>query len=120
MIDTVKALAHRFGKYVAEPGKAHKPKAADYYMKKFSSAVERYRVEGLVAHYEAQPAYEGSDFERDHQPHNDLIETMAAFPEFKDKRMQTVAAGRTKKGWSIMLHHDRHGAAARTAIRAGR
>ncbi len=118
LIETVKALANRFGKYVAEPGKAHKPKATDYYFKKMSSAVERYRVEGLVAHYEAQPGYEGSNFERDHQPHNDLIETMAALPEFAGKRMRTVAAGRTLKGWSIMLHHDRH-AAGRTYSNKG-
>jgi hypothetical protein len=118
LIETVKALANRFGKYVAEPGKAHKPKAADYYFKKMSSSVERYRVEGLVSRYEDQPGYEGSNFERDHQPHNDLIETMAALPEFAGRRMRTVAAGRTLKGWSIMLHHDRH-AAGRTYSNKG-
>jgi hypothetical protein len=111
LIEVVKALAKRFGKYMAEPGKARLGKAkadSSHYLTKMSAAVERYRIEGLVARYQDQPAYEGSDFERDHQPHNDLIETMAAMPEFAGKRMQAVAAGRTQLGWSIMLHHDRH------------
>jgi hypothetical protein len=118
LIVVVKALAKRFGTYVNTPGKARKPKTAGYYFDKMTSAVERYRVEGLVARYQEQPDYEGSSFERDHQPHNDLIETMAALPEFAGKKMQTVARKRTLLGWSIMLHHDRH-AAGRTFSNKG-
>jgi len=33
--------------------------------------------------------------------------------------MQTVAAGRTKKGWSIMLHHDRHAAGRTFSTKGG-
>jgi hypothetical protein len=119
LIEQVKALAKRFSEYVNTPGKAHKVKASDYYLKKMSAAVERYRVEGLVARYQAQPKYEGSDFDRDHQPHNDLIETVAALPEFAGKRIQQVAAGRTQLGWSIMLHHDRHALGRTYGIKGG-
>jgi hypothetical protein len=119
LIELVKALANRLGKYVNEPGKAFKPKASDYYFKKMAGALERYRVEGLVARYREQPDYEGSDFDRDHQPHNDLIETMATLPEFAGTKMVQVAAGRTQLGWSIMLHHDRHALGRTFAIKGG-
>jgi hypothetical protein len=108
LITMVNALARRLGAFVDTPGNARKPKPADYYLRKMAGALERYRIEGLVARYQEQPDYPDSDFERDHQPHNDLIETMASLPEFAGKKMVQVAAGRTLLGWSIMLHHDRH------------
>jgi hypothetical protein len=116
LIVLVNSFAKRLDTHFNVPGNVRAPKyvkGADYYTKKMSSAVERYRIEGLVARYTEQPDYPDSDFERDHQPHNDLIETMAALPEFAGKKLRTVAAGRTLLGWSIMLHHDRH-AAGRT------
>ncbi len=116
LIVLVNSFAKRLDTHFNVPGNVRAPKyvkGADYYTKKMSSAVERYRIEGLVARYTEQPDYPDSDFERDHQPHNDLIETMAALPEFTGKKLRTVAAGRTLLGWSIMLHHDRH-AAGRT------
>ncbi len=126
MIVLVNALAKRLGTAVTDaslsprparfrddPLRAHKADDTGRYLKKMGAAMERYRIEGLVARYREQPDYPGSDFDRDHQPHNDLIETVAAQPEFAGRVVRDVAAGRTQLGWSIMLHHGRH-AAGRT------
>jgi hypothetical protein len=125
LIRHVIQFATRLGQHFSVPGNA--PMAVvtaitspltnapdpGYYVNQIGGAAERYAVEGMVAHYQDLPDYAGSGFERDHQPHNDLIETMASLPEFAGKRMQTVAAGRTLQGWAIMLQHNRH-AAGRT------
>lgn len=126
MIVVVNALAKRLGaavtdasksprpaRFLADPLKAHKAADTEQYLRKMGSSMERYKIEGLVARYREQPDYPGSDFDRDHQPHNDLIETVAAQPEFAGRVARQVAAGRTQLGWSIMLHHGRH-AAGRT------
>ncbi len=125
LIQKVIGLAKRLGQHFSNPGNAPAAIVAaminpamnapdpGYYLAQLSGAALRYNVEGMVAHYQNLPDYEGSGFDRDHQPHNDLIETVARVPEFAGKRVQTVAAGRTQQGWAIMLQHTRH-AAGRT------
>jgi hypothetical protein len=125
VIKKVIAFAKRLGQHFSVPGNAPLPivtkitsavtNAPDpgYYHTALAGAAERYNVEGMVAHYQDLPDYEGSGFDRDHQPHNDLIETVAQVPEFGGTKIQTVAAGRTLQGWAIMLQHTRH-AAGRT------
>ncbi|HET8522174.1 MAG TPA: hypothetical protein VFL82_03010 [Thermomicrobiales bacterium] len=125
LIKKVIGLAKRLGQHFSVPGNApdtivtamnnpalNSPDPG-YYLTQLSGAALRYNVEGMVAHYQNLPDYEGSGFDRDHQPHNDLIETVANVPEFAGKRIQAVAAGRTQQGWAIMLQHTRH-AAGRT------
>ncbi len=91
-----------------------------YYLKAVSGAAERYRIEGAVAKYQdLLPSYEGTGFERDHQPHNDLIERMSLLPEFAGRKLQDVAAGRTLKGWAIMLQHGRHMAGRTYGLKGG-
>jgi hypothetical protein len=131
MIKKVIGLAKRLGQHFAVPGNAPVPiynkiKSAvtnapdpSYYHSALAGAAERYNVEGMVAHYQDLPDYEGSGFDRDHQPHNDLIETVAALPEFIGKKIQTVAAGRTLQGWAVMLQHTRHAAGRTFGIKGG-
>lgn len=118
----VHAFAKRLGAHLANPDSGAPPdllaevshsvtKVVDtgYFTRAMGGAAERYGVEGQVARYQELPDYPESDFERDHQPHNDLIETVAnTVPEFSGKKIQTVAADRTLQGWAIMLQHTRH------------
>lgn len=113
LIAKVNAFAVSLGNFFNVPGKGRNVVPSNTYTNAMATAQERYNIEGLVATYETQPDYPNSDFERDHQPHNDLIETVAGFGDFAGKEIGNVAADRTQKGWSILLHHDRH-AAGRT------
>jgi hypothetical protein len=131
LIKKVIGLAKRLGQHFSVPGNAPLAittamtnpalNAPDpgYYLTQLSGAALRYNVEGMVAHYQNLPDYEGSGFDRDHQPHNDLIETVAGLPEFTGKRIQTVAAGRTQQGWAIMLQHTRLAAGRTFGTRGG-
>ena len=108
-----KHLSYRNVKNTYNTGKKKKTVKDHYYVKKLSTMAERYRLEGLVAKYGEQPDYLKSGLERDHQPHNALLEKMADMPEFKGRKLKQAAAGRSKNAESIMLHHNRH-AAGRT------
>jgi len=121
VITRLYAFAKRLGEHLARPESAapqellaeiSHPQSGvvdtGYYTRAMGRAAERYGVEGQVAPYEELPDYRESDFERDHQPHNDLIEAVSEVPEFAGKKIELVAAGRTQKGWAIMLQHTRH------------
>lgn len=79
-----------------------------HYLARMGSAAERYKIEGLVARYGEQPDYVNSKFDRDHQPHNGLIERVAKIPEFSGRRIRTVSQNHSLGAWTIMVHHDRH------------
>lgn len=129
LIAAVTKMSALLGKHFAIPGKqpagttmevdAWGAPRPDSYLTFLRDAPARYDIEGLVARYADMPDFEGSGFERDHQPHNDLIERMARLPEFAGRELQRVAAGRTQRGWAIMLYHDRHAAGRTFSTKGG-
>lgn len=90
-----------------------------YYLDKVSQRTERYHLEGLVASYETQPDYLKSGLERDHQPHNALVEMMSKLDEFSGRKIQQAAAGRSAEVMTIMLHHKRHAKGRTFGSKAG-
>ena len=110
LIQKVYNFAKSLGKHFSNPGSGNVGDNFDQhsYTNEVANSLDKYQIEGLVAQYENQPVYADSGFERDHQPHNHIIETMAGLPQFSGKKIQDIAAGRTQKGWSILLHHVRH------------
>ena len=84
----VKNLAKRFGKYVADPGGRRRKLKNDpeYYYKKCRRRPRALpsRRSGCAVSRRARGPRERTS-ERDHQPHNDLIETMAKLPAFAAK-----------------------------------
>ena len=108
VITKVLALAARLGRHYANPGNTHQTRREDRWVSKVNSGAPRYAIEGLVAQYEKQPDFQGAAFDRDHQPHNALLEAVAAQPEFAGRAITRITPGHSKLAWTIMLHHDRH------------
>lgn len=83
-IEKVKSLAERLGNLFSMPGKSKHDvsPAADTYARGLKSMKARYNLAGMVARWEEHP-FHGDDasWERDHQPHNDLIETTSRLPQ---------------------------------------
>ncbi|WP_143035859.1 hypothetical protein [Lentzea fradiae] len=119
MIALVIKLAKDLGTYLAKgkrsgypnkpTGKYRNVTSDLHYRAQMSRLVARYRVEGLVATYAKQPDYVHSGFERDHQPHSDLLKKVASQTEFADRQIKQVVSGKQAQGgWTIMLHDQRH------------
>ncbi len=123
VIKGVNDLAKKVGRHLHKPSNRpnrpqghHKGPGQKYanvtstahYVLKMGNAVERYKIEGLLARYGEQPGYPESGFERDHQPHNALIKRVADMPEFADRTIIDVTAGHSRGAWSIMLQAVRH------------